>query len=60
MIFLLRAMFWTAVVVMFVPGPSTGTGHAAVLQTLETLKTDAIQRLARVKAELNERDVRAP
>jgi len=60
MIFLLRAVFWTAVVAMFVPGPSHGIGRAAGLQTLETWKTDAIQRLARVRAELNARDLRAP
>ena len=60
MIFLLRAVFWTAVVVVFVPGPPHGTGHAAGLQTLETLKTDAIQRLARVRAELTDRDTRTP
>jgi hypothetical protein len=60
MTFLLRAVFWTAVVVMFVPGSPHGIGHAADLRTLETLKTDAIQRLARVRAELNDRDSRAP
>jgi len=60
MIFILRAVFWTAVVLAFAPGPSSGTGYAAGLQTLESFKTDAVQRLARVRAELNERDVRAP
>lgn len=60
MIFLLRAVFWTVVVAGSVPGPSLGTGHAAGLQMLETLKSAAILRLARVRAELNARDVRAP
>jgi hypothetical protein len=60
MIFLLRAVFWTAVVMMFVPGAFNGTGHAAGLKTLQTFKADAIERLARVRAELNERDIRAP
>lgn len=63
MIFLLRAMFWTAVVVVFVPSASYGTDgarYAAGLPTLETLKTDAISTLTRVRAELNERHSRAP
>ena len=42
MSFLLRAVFWTAVVVVFVPGASHGTGPAAGLPTLESLKADAI------------------
>jgi hypothetical protein len=63
MIFLLRAVFWTAVVVVLVPGASHGTDrarHAAGLPTLEILKTDAISTLARVRAELNERHSRTP
>ncbi len=63
MIFLLRAMFWTAVVVVLAPSASYGTDgarHTAGSPTLETLKTDAISTLARVRAELNERHSRAP
>jgi hypothetical protein len=60
MTFLLRAAFWTAVVAVLVPGPPHGAGHAAGRQAFETLKTDAILRLARVRAELNDRDSRAP
>jgi hypothetical protein len=60
MIFLLRAAFWTAVVAVFVPGASPGAGHAAGLQTLERFKADAIQILARVRADLNVGDMRAP
>lgn len=59
MIFLLRAVFWTAVVVVLAPSASYGTDPAG-LPTLETLKTDAISTLARVRAELNERHSRAP
>jgi len=59
MSFLLRAVFWTAVVVVFVPGASHGTGPAAGLPTLESLKADAILTLARVRTELNARDLRA-
>jgi hypothetical protein len=59
MIFLLRAVFWTAVVVVFVPGATLGTGHTGQFQTLESLKTDAILTLARVRMELNARDLRA-
>ena len=63
MIFLLRAMFWTAVVVVLVPSAPYGTDiarDATGLPTLETLKTDAISTLTRVRAELNERHSRAP
>ena len=60
MIFLLRAMFWTAVVVMFVPGATAGTGEKNQFQALESLKADAILTLARVRMELNARDLRAP
>jgi len=60
MIFLLRAVFWTAIVAVFVPGTSHGTGQAAGFQTLESLKTGAILTLARVRAELNERNLRVP
>jgi hypothetical protein len=59
MIFLLRAVFWTAVVAMFVPGMIHGTGRTADFQTLESLKTDALLTLARVRTELNARDLRA-
>jgi hypothetical protein len=59
MIFLLRAVFWTAVVIVFVPGAALGTGHAGQFQTLESLKADAILTLARVRMELNGRDLRA-
>jgi len=59
MIFLLRAVFWTAAVVMFVPGATLGTGQKDQLQTLESLKADAILTLARVRMELNARDLRA-
>ena len=63
MIFLLRAMFWTAAVAVLVPSASHGTDRTrdvAGLQTLESFKTDAISTLARVRAELNERHSRAP
>ena len=60
MLFLLRAVFWTAVVVVFVPGATTGIGHTAQFQTLESFKTDAILTLARVRMELNARVLRAP
>jgi hypothetical protein len=61
MIFLLRAMFWTAVVVVLAPSASHGTDRVRPgLPALETLKTDAISTLARVRAELNERHSRAP
>ena len=59
MFFLLRAMFWTAAVILFVPEASHGTIPAVGLQTLEQLKADAILTLARVRLELNERGVRA-
>lgn len=59
MFFLLRAVFWTAAVVVFAPETSFDTGHTMGLQTLEQLKADAIQTLARVRTELSERDVRA-
>ena len=59
MIFLLRAVFWTAVVVAFVPGATVGTGRNDQFQTLESLKADAILTLARVRMELNARDLRA-
>ena len=57
--FLLRAVFWTAVVVVFVPGATHGTAHTAQFQMLESLKADAILTLARVRMELNTRDLRA-
>ena len=63
MFFLLRAVFWTAAVALFVPGGSHGTGHTghtASIQILENLKVDAIHRLARVRTELNARGLRAP
>ena len=59
MVFILRAVFWTAVVSAFVPGAFDGTGNAAGLQTLERLKTEVIHRLARVRAELNAIDAGA-
>jgi hypothetical protein len=63
MTFLLRAVFWTAVVVMFVPGATLGTGQTGQndqFQTLESLKADAILTLARVRMELNAGNLRAP
>ena len=60
MTFLLRAVFWTAVVVVFVPGATLGTGQNDRFQTLESLKADAILTLARVRMELNARNLRAP
>ena len=60
MFFLLRAMFWTAVVAVLAPSASYGARDAAGLPTLETLKTDTISTLARVRAELNERHSQAP
>lgn len=60
MTFLLRAVFWTAVVVVFVPGATLGTGQKDQFQTLESLKADAILTLARVRMELNARNSRAP
>jgi hypothetical protein len=59
MIFLLRAVFWTAIVAVFVPGASHRTAQAADLQILESLKADAILTLARIRMELNARDMRA-
>jgi hypothetical protein len=59
MVFLLRAVFWTAVVVVSMPGAMPGTAHAPHVQTLESLKADAIMRLAHVRMELNARDLRA-
>jgi hypothetical protein len=59
MIFLLRAIFWTAVVVVFVPDATVGTGEKNQFQTLESLKEDAILTLARVRMELNAQDLRA-
>ena len=58
MTFLLRAVFWTAVVVVFVPGATTGVGQEAQFQTLESFKADAILTLARVRTELSARDTR--
>jgi len=58
MIFLLRAVFWTAVVVVFVPGATVGPGRNDQFQTLESLKADAILTLARVRMEMNARDLR--
>ena len=60
MTFLLRAVFWTAVVAVFVPGATLGTGQQNQFQTLESLKADAILTLARVRMELNARDLGAP
>jgi len=63
MIFLLRAVFWTAVVAVFVPSASYDidrTRHPAGLPAIESFKTDAISTLARVRAELNERHSRPP
>jgi hypothetical protein len=61
MIFLLRAAFWSAVVAVFAPdGTFHGAERGPQWQTLESLKTDAIHSLARVRAELNARDLRAP
>jgi hypothetical protein len=59
MIFLLQAVFWTAVVAVSVPSASHGMGQTAGFQTFETLKTDALLTLARVRTELNARDWRA-
>jgi hypothetical protein len=60
MVFLIRAAFWTAVVALYVPGASSGIDDAAGLQALERFKADAIQRLARVRADLNAGNMRAP
>jgi hypothetical protein len=60
MTFLLRAAFWTAVVSVFVPGASSGLDHAAGGQTLERVKSGVIQRLARVRADLNAGNMRVP
>jgi hypothetical protein len=60
MFFLFRVAFWTAVVAVFVPGASSGIGLAAGPQTLERFKTGVIQRLARVRADLNAGNMRAP
>ena len=60
MTFLLRAVFWTAVVVVFMPGATLGTGQKDQFQTLESLKADAILMHARVRMELNARNLRAP
>ena len=60
MFFLLRALFWTVAVAVCVPGVSQGVENAAGLPIIETLKSDAMVRLARVRAELSARHLRAP
>ena len=57
--FLLRAVFWTAAVVVFVPGATPGAADTAQFQTLESLRADAIHTLARVRMEMTARDLRA-
>ncbi|HEV2666976.1 MAG TPA: hypothetical protein VG324_18795, partial [Blastocatellia bacterium] len=49
MVFLLRAVFWTAVVMVFVPGGPHGTGETAGLQTLASVREDALLTLARIR-----------
>jgi hypothetical protein len=59
MVFVMRAMFWTALVAVFVPGASHGTGKAEGLAMMEQWKTEALRTLARVRTELNAGDLRA-
>ena len=63
MIFLFRLAFWTVVVAVLAPSASYGTSGAervAGLETLQTLKSDTISTLARVRTELNKRHLQAP
>jgi hypothetical protein len=59
MIFLLRAVFWTAVVIVFVPEAPHGTSQTSRLQVLESVRTDALLTLARIRMELHARDLQA-
>jgi hypothetical protein len=59
MVFILRAMFWTALVAVFMPGASHGIGKAEGLVLIEQWKTDALRTLARVRMELKAGDLRA-
>jgi|RhiMetStandDraft_4_1073278.scaffolds.fasta_scaffold3754047_1 hypothetical protein len=59
MVFVMRAMFWTALVAVFVPGPSHGTDKAEGLAVMEQWKTDTLRTLARVRLELKAGDLRA-
>ena len=59
MIFVVRAMFWTALVAVFMPGASHGTGKAEGSVLMEQWKTDALRTLARVRMELKTGDLRA-
>ena len=59
MIFLLRAAFWTAVVMVFVPGGPQGTGQAMDRPTLQTVRTDMLLTFARIRTELHARDLQA-
>jgi hypothetical protein len=59
MVFVIRAMFWTALVAVFVPGASLGTDKTEGLAMMEQWKTDALRTLARVRLELKAGDLRA-
>jgi len=59
MIFLLRVVFWTAAVMVFVPGAPHGTAKTADLPTLESVRTDVLLTLARIRTELHARDLQA-
>ena len=59
MIFLLRAVFWTAAVMVFVPGAPHGTTKTADVPTLESVRTDVLVTLARIRTELHARDLQA-
>ena len=59
MIFLLRAVFWTAVVIVFVPGAPHGTEQTARLQTFESVRAGALLTLERIRTELHARDLQA-
>ena len=59
MIFLLRAVFWTAVVLMLVPESPQGTAHRAGLPMLQSVRADALLTLARIRTEVHVRDLQA-
>lgn len=57
--FLLRAVFWTAVVMVFVPGAPHGTAQTTGLLTLENVRTEVLLTFARIRTELHARDLQA-
>jgi hypothetical protein len=60
MLFLFRAVFWTAVVVILLPAAAPPAREpVAAARILERFKANAFLTLERVQAELNERHLRA-